>query len=72
MLKWLDIHDPQIVRKALEDNTKNVFQKHTTDDCSIILLKRSEPSKKKGTPISMKDFYHNREKHDCVLGYLGF
>ena len=72
ILNWLDIHDPLIVKMALEDNIKNVFQKHTTDDCSIILLKRSEPSKEKGTQISMKDFYHNREKYDGVFGYFGF
>jgi len=72
MLNWLNVYDPQIVRKALEDNIKNVFQKHTTDDCSIILLKRSEPSKEKGAFTCIREFYRNREKRSGVCGYLGF
>lgn len=72
MLNWLDANDPQIVRKALEDNIKNVFQKHSTDDCSIILLKKSEPSKEKGVLTCIREFYRHRERRSGVFGYLAF
>lgn len=38
---WLDDHTPDQVNTAIKSNMENLFPKHTTDDCSLIIARKS-------------------------------